>query len=278
MRPFQFINGPWENSELPTIVTENPDGGDPRILCVLKRVHNPEALYDLCRLANDRIESAAPALPAPYTNGEAGFTEFVVADRPVVVRDLGGGHAVLLDVDTREPIGIRWPALPAGEVVEQYRLSHEIAPGAEWSPWSGWKDGVPPAAYEVSSQWAVQRRKLYTAPPSSAAIRDAALEEAGTLLIELSHGRLEGSVLLANAAAAILALRSQPTDNRWRDIDSCPSDGSPIWLAQMIGEKWLVEGREADGEWMRSSLAPKRPRKWMPRQIPPSPPAEGDRS
>jgi len=58
MRPYQFINGPWENSELPTIVKDDPAGGDPHILAVLKRIHNPEELYDLCRLANDSVEIA----------------------------------------------------------------------------------------------------------------------------------------------------------------------------------------------------------------------------
>lgn len=59
MRPFQFINGPWENSELPTIVKENPAGGDPHILAVIRRVHNPDALHELCRLANNALETAA---------------------------------------------------------------------------------------------------------------------------------------------------------------------------------------------------------------------------
>lgn len=58
MRPYQFINGPWENSELPTIVCESPTGGDPHILAVLKRIHDPEKLYELCRMANDRVEAA----------------------------------------------------------------------------------------------------------------------------------------------------------------------------------------------------------------------------
>lgn len=59
MRPFQFINGPWENSKDPTIVKEDQDGGDPHILAVIKRVHNPDALYELCRLANDAMEASS---------------------------------------------------------------------------------------------------------------------------------------------------------------------------------------------------------------------------
>lgn len=59
MRPFEFIAGPWENSELPTIVKDDPAGGDPHILAVIKRVHNPDALYELCRLANDAFEASA---------------------------------------------------------------------------------------------------------------------------------------------------------------------------------------------------------------------------
>jgi hypothetical protein len=49
---FSFYDGPWENSESPTIVREDPEGGDPHILAVLIRIHNPDALYELCRLAN----------------------------------------------------------------------------------------------------------------------------------------------------------------------------------------------------------------------------------
>jgi hypothetical protein len=56
MRPYQFLNGPWENAVLPTIVKDDPDGGDPHILATLKRVHNPDAIYELCRLANDAVE------------------------------------------------------------------------------------------------------------------------------------------------------------------------------------------------------------------------------
>lgn len=63
MRPFQFINGPWENSTLPTIVRDDPAGGDPHILAVIKRVHNPDALYELCRLANDAIEARGDSPP-----------------------------------------------------------------------------------------------------------------------------------------------------------------------------------------------------------------------
>ena len=59
MQPFQFINGPWEDSELPTIVKKSPTGGDPHILAVIKRVHNPGALYELCRLANDQVDARA---------------------------------------------------------------------------------------------------------------------------------------------------------------------------------------------------------------------------
>lgn len=55
-RPFNFLNGPWENSVWPTIVRDDPEGGDPHILATLKRVHNPDALYELCRLANDSVE------------------------------------------------------------------------------------------------------------------------------------------------------------------------------------------------------------------------------
>lgn len=58
--PYAFLNGPWENATLPTIVQENPKGGDPHILATLKSVHNPDALYELCHLAN-----VAASIPDP---------------------------------------------------------------------------------------------------------------------------------------------------------------------------------------------------------------------
>lgn len=53
--PFRFMNGPWENSILPTITRLSPTGGDPHILATISRVHNPDALYELCNLANYSI-------------------------------------------------------------------------------------------------------------------------------------------------------------------------------------------------------------------------------
>lgn len=49
---FRFFQGPWENARRPTIVRDDPWGGDWHILATLARVHNPDALYELCRLAN----------------------------------------------------------------------------------------------------------------------------------------------------------------------------------------------------------------------------------
>lgn len=49
---FSFYSGPWENSVAPTIVRDDPEGGDPHILAVLARIHKPGALHELCRLAN----------------------------------------------------------------------------------------------------------------------------------------------------------------------------------------------------------------------------------
>ncbi len=80
MMPFYFFNTGWENSRLPTIVQEDENGGDYRNLAVLKRVHNPDALHDLCRLANEAIKAASPApssppaeaLPSQTSEAEAG--------------------------------------------------------------------------------------------------------------------------------------------------------------------------------------------------------------
>lgn len=63
MARFEFMEGPWENSELPTIVLGDPNGGDPHIIATLRRVHNPEAIYELCWLANERL--GCNGLPSP---------------------------------------------------------------------------------------------------------------------------------------------------------------------------------------------------------------------
>lgn len=52
MTEFRFMSGAWENSREPTIVHSDPAGGDPHILCVISRIHNPDALYELCGKAN----------------------------------------------------------------------------------------------------------------------------------------------------------------------------------------------------------------------------------
>lgn len=52
---FWFFADPWENSELPTIVRDCAHGGDPHILATIKRVHDPAALHDLCRLATEQL-------------------------------------------------------------------------------------------------------------------------------------------------------------------------------------------------------------------------------
>jgi hypothetical protein len=49
---FYFYPRAWENCDKPTIVRYDPAGGDPHILAVLARVYNPDALHELCRLAN----------------------------------------------------------------------------------------------------------------------------------------------------------------------------------------------------------------------------------
>lgn len=52
---FAFYSGPWECSEAPTIVRADPEGGDPHILATIARIHHPQALHELCRLANERL-------------------------------------------------------------------------------------------------------------------------------------------------------------------------------------------------------------------------------
>lgn len=51
-----YFMGPFENSTVPTIARDDPGGGDPIIIATLARVHRPDELHDICRLANERIE------------------------------------------------------------------------------------------------------------------------------------------------------------------------------------------------------------------------------
>lgn len=51
-REFAFVADATEVSSKPAIVRNCPSGGDDRVLAVLGRVYQPDALYDLCALAN----------------------------------------------------------------------------------------------------------------------------------------------------------------------------------------------------------------------------------
>lgn len=53
---FEFMNGPWENAERPTLVMENPTGGDPIILGEFASVYRPADLHELCALATTQSE------------------------------------------------------------------------------------------------------------------------------------------------------------------------------------------------------------------------------
>jgi hypothetical protein len=93
---FEFINGPWENSVLPTIVRESPAGGDPHILAVIKRVHNPDALYELCRLANAALPNRCHVCDAVAVNADAAlcFTCSMRSDLGEIVYDPDRGWKV----------------------------------------------------------------------------------------------------------------------------------------------------------------------------------------
>jgi hypothetical protein len=59
---FSFCEGPWENSDLPSICRENPTGGDYHVLCQMKRVYAPDDLHELCRTANAAADLLAASL------------------------------------------------------------------------------------------------------------------------------------------------------------------------------------------------------------------------
>jgi hypothetical protein len=53
---FHYYSKPFENSKVPCIIRESASGGDPHVICTVGRVYNPDALYELCKLANATIE------------------------------------------------------------------------------------------------------------------------------------------------------------------------------------------------------------------------------
>lgn len=67
---YRFMNGPWENSELPTITRVSPYGGDPQILCTISKVHRPDDIHDLCASANKAWELAREATARGDVNAD----------------------------------------------------------------------------------------------------------------------------------------------------------------------------------------------------------------
>jgi hypothetical protein len=49
---YDFMPGPWENATRPSLVVDDPNGGDPHILGEFARIYRPDALHELVRLAN----------------------------------------------------------------------------------------------------------------------------------------------------------------------------------------------------------------------------------
>lgn len=46
------LMGPYENCEGYSIVRDDPEGGDPITIAVLRRIHRHDELREICRLAN----------------------------------------------------------------------------------------------------------------------------------------------------------------------------------------------------------------------------------
>lgn len=103
---FSFYEGPWENSTAPTIVRDDPEGGDPHILATLARVHNPAALHELCRAANDGdalLEKALEALECFEAAMTEGWIDALANGEVELVRGLWDrrlryAHTLLLDM------------------------------------------------------------------------------------------------------------------------------------------------------------------------------------
>uniref|UniRef100_A0A6H1ZBB0 Uncharacterized protein n=1 Tax=viral metagenome TaxID=1070528 RepID=A0A6H1ZBB0_9ZZZZ len=72
--PYRYMWGPWENADRPSIVrTDVP--GDYQILGEFARVYHPDALFELCRLANvgaahEAAISRATGEDSPANEGE----------------------------------------------------------------------------------------------------------------------------------------------------------------------------------------------------------------
>lgn len=63
--------------------------------------------------------------PTVTENRDAGYREFVTADRPTITRHCDG-YALLLDMETRQPIGVRWPMERRPETRREVRDRWEI--------------------------------------------------------------------------------------------------------------------------------------------------------
>lgn len=55
--------GPYENCEGYSIVRDDPQGGDPITIATLKRIHRPDELHELCRLANQASAAEKSSTP-----------------------------------------------------------------------------------------------------------------------------------------------------------------------------------------------------------------------
>ena len=102
MTGFRFIDGPWENSREPTITRTDPDGGDPHILATLTRIHRPEALYEICALAN-----AAAELLDVARDGLSAMRVRVaeILNSHCLIDDQGNPDRATLDADCEDEVG-----------------------------------------------------------------------------------------------------------------------------------------------------------------------------
>ncbi|WP_276199023.1 hypothetical protein [Chelatococcus sp. XZ-Ab1] len=92
MSGFAFYAQGFENSEHPCVIRDDPAGGDPHVLCTVRRIHNPGALNELCAKANT-IE--------PLTDALATAQAFIQAYRDEVFASVtvGGDAATMDDID-----------------------------------------------------------------------------------------------------------------------------------------------------------------------------------
>lgn len=239
---FRFLDGPWENSELPTIVRDDPDGGDPWILATISRVHHPDQLYELCDRAN---ASPSPALVAGGV--PAGWMDMADAPRtrPIIVLTAGG-----------RIIKAKWVII--GDDAVGWGTPDEDDPHPNcWHTGFCWASNEDEEPSDPPVGW-IEIPSASPPPPAT----DGALESEGLVQAAVQGN---GSVTLPVC--------------QWKPIETAPKDGTwvlgfrPTSFREDQIDTWQFVHRSCDPPiWINSADSndeDEQPTHWMP--LPPRP-------